>query len=170
MGLKRIDEKTDIRFRILWHLYKEDFGMEQHCANQFLSSLKTSINTTDLGSIRRALFDLKEQGLIKETQDNVDIKTFDELRTSGFGADADYSSICSPDRFVKTVGAFPQIRDIYIGITMKGIEFLINHDNSVLTTMVNRKQNRTFYAVLALAFATAIIGVAQLFVACYCSS
>ncbi len=120
--------KSDIRYKILDHLLEINNSTNEFIANQFLSTLHD-----DLGTIKRALMELIEDGYIKES--NIDTSV---------------SNYTSPIKSINTVGDIarknPQrliedseISKIRIYITFKGKQFLQEIENE------NKRMNHLKY-------------------------
>ncbi len=120
--------KTDIRFKILAHLLEINNSTNEFMANEFLSTLHD-----DLGTIKRALIELIEEGYIKESNIDTSIPYY----TSPVKSIVTIGNITrkNPKRLIED----SEISKIRIFITLKGKQFLQEIDNE------NKRMNHLKY-------------------------
>lgn len=151
-----------MRFIILQRLKFEDKGPAEFIANDFLSELHT-----DLGTIRRALIDLVEMGLIglinKQDKKGAIEWLVNELNTSidaGHTRDDKHMQIkTSSKRLIEGEigGDLKKIGNIGLNLTIQGVNWLIEHDTLRRTNKLVKYDLVIKGAVLLIGFALGII-------------
>lgn len=130
----KIEDSKDMRIVILLHLEEKDYALEQKISNEFLSKLTTRDGIPDLGTIRRSLEDLLEEGFIMETHESKVIGSHhlftSKKQYTETPENYDSKEFSNPQRFISKVGNAPKIINIYLGITLKGKMFLTDRRNS----------------------------------------
>lgn len=111
--------KTDIRFKILEKLSEEKNSTAEFKAKEFLATLHS-----DLGTIKRALIDLIEDGLIKESNVN-----WPEEKEEKSSINAIVTKGPPERKESKRLLEDESLGPIRIYITLKGQQFLLQSEN-----------------------------------------
>jgi hypothetical protein len=158
-------KETDIRISVLKELRKLNFGTSEYIANEFLESLNT-----DLGSIKRMLVELIDEGLIQESniyEDNLTDSVIRKIDTKTINLDKDSQERIdkkSSKRLIERQGKFDRIPSIRIMITLKGINFLIENEKLGIDLTLSKWQRCWFWAVAFIAVCGLIISLISLFI------
>lgn len=151
--------ESDIRFRILNELSRRGHSVEQVSINDFLKTITTHKGLSDIGTIRRALEDLEESELIVQSVNHSGAKRFlIELNTSGTPAKAKTTERFDKEFVIDGV-TYPQIRDMYFYLTLKGKEYIAQYEKPAWF-----KRNRDFILIIAGSLLAVTGGVAASYV------
>jgi hypothetical protein len=131
--------KDDIRLKILAGINGFGHTTEQKPANEFLSEIKTYCNTEDLGTIVEAIKELRADGLIKETRG---ANVIDTITTSGA-----HKTWKNPKRFMEELEDAPKIKELFLFCTLKGKQFLIEHEKLQIDLTLSKWQKKWFWPV-----------------------
>lgn len=145
---------NDIRIIILRGLIEKGHTTEQASANDFLATIKTYKDTSDLGTIVEALKELVHLGYIRETRGASYIDYIDTGKKRNWK---------NPKRFVQAVGDAPKIPDLFLSCSLHGKKFLIEHDKFMIDYTLSRWQERWFWPVAVAGIVSLVISIFSLF-------
>lgn len=147
-------KENDVRIQILKKLQLMGHATEEVALNEFLATLKTYGGGSDLGTIIRAIRELIKEEYICESpiRDVV----------NGMSSKGDRETFKSTRRFIETVGDAPQIGNLYLFITLKGKNFLIENQKLNLEYTLTKWKKYSFWPLALISVAAFVISLVSL--------
>jgi len=144
--------ESDIRYQTLIRLKNEDKSTGEFIANTFLVALHS-----DLGTVRRALIELLDEGLIRESNVyNIEDSVIRNINSRG-GEECKRSR-----RFVEDQGEYKKIKPVRIYITMKGLMYLKEYNQFKYESYMDKWKKRLFFPTVGLTLLLSILQISDL--------